>query len=115
MFNQYEPNVNATIALLRQLKVKVNNKTVDDTLQNHPDWPSLLCIGDALGKWHIPNGAGKIESSLIEELPLPFLAYTHNREHPLAVVTGVTASKISYYTKDYTKPITISREEFIKN
>jgi hypothetical protein len=34
---------------------------VDETLQNHPDWPSLLSISDALSKWNIPNASGKIE------------------------------------------------------
>lgn len=34
MFNQYENVVNATIALLKQLKIKVNKSTVAETLQN---------------------------------------------------------------------------------
>lgn len=73
LLNQYEPNVKATIAFLRLLKVKVNDRTVNETLQNHPDWPSLLCINDSLHKWNIPNAAGKIEPEKIEELPGPFI------------------------------------------
>lgn len=46
MLDQYEPNVKATISFLNQLRVKVNNSTVNETLQNHPDWPSMLCISD---------------------------------------------------------------------
>ena len=65
MFYQFDPNVNAAICFLKQLKVKVNSKTVNDTLQNHPDWPTLLCVSDSLGKWNIPNGAGKIEPEKI--------------------------------------------------
>jgi hypothetical protein len=60
MFAQYEPNVKAAISFLKQLDVTVNNATVDETLQNHPDWPSLLCITDSLNKWGVPNAAGKI-------------------------------------------------------
>lgn len=59
MVKGYEPNVKATIAFLRLLKVKVNKATINETLQSHPDWPGLLCISDALHKWSIPNGAGK--------------------------------------------------------
>lgn len=55
MLTQYEPTVKATITFLKLLKVKVNKKTVDETLQNHPDWPSLLCITDSLNKWNVPN------------------------------------------------------------
>ena len=65
MFNRFEPNVKATIAFLKLLNVKVTDTTVDDTLQNHPDWPSLLCISDSLNKWNVPNAAGKIEVSEI--------------------------------------------------
>ena len=60
MFDQYVTNVKATIAFLKQCKVNVNNATVNETLQNHPDWPSMLWISDSLTKWNITNGAGKL-------------------------------------------------------
>jgi len=37
MLNIYESNVKVTIAFLKLLKIDVNNTTVDETLQNHPD------------------------------------------------------------------------------
>lgn len=114
MFNQYEPNVKATIALLHLIKIKVNNATVNEALQNHPDWPSLLCISDSLNKWKVPNAAGKIDTNKIDELPTPFLAYTHDRETPLAVVTQVSDSSIQVYQKNYNKPTTENKEDFIK-
>ena len=72
MFNQYEPNVNATIAFLQLHHVKVNSSTVNETLQNHPDWPGLLCISDSLNKWNVPNGAGKIEPDKMDGVAHPF-------------------------------------------
>ena len=114
MFNQYEPNVKATIAFLGLIKVKVNNATVNETLQNHPDWPGLLCISDALHKWNIPNGAGKIDTNKIDELPVPFLAYTYDRESPLTIVTKFSGTTISSIQKNYPKSITESKEEFFK-
>ncbi len=114
MFNQYEPNVKATIAFLRLLKVKVNNASVNETLQNHPDWPGLLCISDALHKWNIPNGAGKIDTNKIDELPVPFLAYTYDRESPLTIVTHFSGTAISSFQKNYPKSITENKEDFLK-
>ncbi len=95
MFIEYEPNVKATICFLQRLMVKVNNATVNETLQNHPDYSSLLCIGDSLNKWNIPNDAGKIESDKINELPTPFMAYVNNREHPLGIVTQTNNATIT--------------------
>ncbi|WP_460686280.1 hypothetical protein [Niabella aquatica] len=38
MLSRYETNVRAAIAFIKVLNVKVNNQTIDETLQNHPDW-----------------------------------------------------------------------------
>ena len=40
MYNNYEPNVKATITFINLLKIKVSSLTVNETLQNHPDWPT---------------------------------------------------------------------------
>jgi uncharacterized membrane protein len=114
MFNQYEPNVKATICFLKQLKVTVNNSTVNETLQNHPDWPGLLCITDSLNKWNIPNGVGKIAVDKIDELPVPFIAYTYDNENPLAIIAQVGDKTIQTHQKGYNKIITKTKEDFIK-
>lgn len=114
MFNQYEPNIKATIKLLKLLKVKVTNTTVNETLQNHPDWPSMLCISDSLKKWNIPNGVGQIELANIDHLPTPFIVHTNNRENPLAIVTQVTDTAIYHYQKKHKKIIIENRETFLK-
>jgi uncharacterized membrane protein len=115
MFNQYEPNIKATIAFLKLLKVKVTSTTINETLQNHPNWPTLLCIADSLNKWNIPNGAGKIEPDAISELPVPFIAYTNNREHPLTIVTIIEDTTITSLSKNYANPIIQTKEDFIKS
>lgn len=115
MFNQFEPNVKATIAFLKLLKIKINNATVNETLQNHPNWPSLLCISDSLNKWNIPNGAGKIDPDQIEELPTPFIAYTKNREHPITIVTQKGDTFIQTYSNNYSKATVAHKEDFLKN
>jgi thiol-disulfide isomerase/thioredoxin len=114
MFYQYEPNVKATIAFLRLLGVKVNNATVDETLQNHPDWPSLLCISDALIKWKIPNGAGQIGNTNVDQVPTPFIAHTNDKENPLAIVSQVNEDKVIFYQKNYKRLSLESRETFCK-
>lgn len=114
MLNQFEPNVKTTIAFLKMLHIKVNAATVNETLQNHPDWPSMLCISDSLNKWNVPNAAARIEPAAIDELPVPFIAHINNRENPLAIVTQVTADSVTYFSKNYTKPTNTSKEDFLK-
>lgn len=114
MFNQFEPNVKATISFLKRLGIKVNNATVNETLQNHPDWPTLLCISDSLNKWNIINGAGKIDPAHIDQLPVPFIAYTNDRKVPLAIVNEVSKTSIEISQKNYNKTSTENRENFLQ-
>ena len=114
MLNQYESNIKATIAFLGLLKVDVNNATVNETLHNHPDWPTLLCISDSLNKWNIPNGAGKIDAHKIDELPVPFITNIQHSDNPLAIVTEITDTTIKYLQKNYNKSVTESRKDFLK-
>jgi uncharacterized membrane protein len=112
MYIQFEPNVKATIAFLKFLKVRVNNATVNETLQNHPDWPSLLSIGDSLSKWGISNGAGYLPMREIDQLPVPFFANIHNDEYPMAIVSYVDEHEVHYYLKDYLKKTIDTRSDF---
>ncbi|GGB11615.1 vitamin K epoxide reductase family protein [Puia dinghuensis] len=115
IFNNYDPPVKAAIVFLKLLNVKVNKTTVNNTLQNHPDWPSLLCLSDSFTKWQIPNGAGKVEPAGIDSLPLPFIAYTKDDiESPFTVITQVTDSTISYYAKDYSRLKTEDKKTFLR-
>ncbi len=114
MFNQYEPNVKATCTILRLLRVRVNKSTVNETLQNHPEWPSLLCISDSLSKWNIPNAAGKIDVNQIDHLPIPFIAYSNDQETPLSIVSQISEKTIHTYSKNYNKPVSQKREDFLK-
>ena len=83
-------------------------------MQNHPDWPSLLCISDSLKKWNLPNAAGKIEVTDIDQLPTPFLACTSSIEYPLEIVSEINDSHIQVYSAKLNKIITEDRLEFIK-
>ncbi len=114
LFNTYQTPVKATLNFLSLLKVKVNAGTVNETLQNHPDWPSLLCISDALNSWNVPNAAGKIAWTDIDQLPVPFMAYMYNPEHPIAVVTHVDDQNVLSYNHRFNKTTILKRETFFE-
>ncbi len=114
MFNNYDSNINAVISFLKVLQVKVNNATVNETMQNHPDYPSMLCISDSLNKWKIPNAVAKIKPDAIDELPVPFIAHIRKWEIPLAIVTELTENSVSWIIKNNAKLEIISKEDFLK-
>src|SRR5688572_4253903 len=115
MFITFESHVKATITFLRHLHVKVNASTVNETLKNHPDETSLLSISDALGKWNLPNGAGKIDTSDIGQLPLPFIALTRRAGAPFIVVTAVDDNSVHFLDSHYKKNVICTRRDFIKD
>ncbi|WP_431214778.1 hypothetical protein ACQ86N_08480 [Puia sp. P3] len=96
------------------LGVKVNYATVDETLQSHPNWPSLLCISDSLSKWRIPNAAGRIDKEEINQLSVPFLAPVRDLDSPFAIVKDVTETEVVYFPKGYERYIVERKEEFFK-
>jgi hypothetical protein len=114
MYNKYENSVTATIALLQQLKIKVNKSTVNETLHNHSDYPSLLSISDALTRWDVPNTAAKLESKDIDQLPVPFIAHTLDRNDRFIVVNKYDDNEVSVFSGNYNKTISLSKEEFLK-
>ena len=117
IWNNYEPVVKTVIAFLKLLEVKVNNATVDETLQSHPDWPSLLCISDSLIKWHVPNAAGRIDKKDIEQLPVPFIAYSSFGKIQLSIITKVDNGFVTSFTEKTNRGKesgTVSKEDFLK-
>jgi len=61
MLNNFESSLKAIIYFKKLRKVNVNYSTIDEKLQNHPDWPNVLYISNSLNKWEISKAVGKIE------------------------------------------------------
>ncbi|MFT4071711.1 MAG: thioredoxin domain-containing protein [Dysgonamonadaceae bacterium] len=114
MVGKYEPNVKALITFLKLLNIKVNNSTVANELQSHPDFPSILSISDSLTKWNIPNGVGKVDIANINQLPIPFIAYTKYDVETLCIVNKISATYVHYYLPETGKFITDDRANFLK-
>jgi uncharacterized membrane protein/thiol-disulfide isomerase/thioredoxin len=105
----------ATQALLRALNIPVTTTTLTETLKEHPDYPSLLAINDALRQWRIDPICLRVEPGRIGELPIPFIAHIEEGEGQFAAVLTVTDKEITCC--DYEKPGKSqikSREDFFK-
>src|SRR5437879_5294000 len=115
MLSHYEPDVKATIVFLKLMGVKVNGTTVNETLQAHPSWPSLLSVSDALHEWNIPNAAGKIRPDSIDDLPVPFMAHINDHNFPLVIVKDIDDAGVKLLAGRHKKFIAQSKEDFLKS
>ena len=108
----FSPLVATTVTLLQQLQVKrITPNTVNEILQNHPDYPSLLSINDSLQQWHIDTAAFMAEPEKLHELPAPFIAVLNNKDFVTVIQNGET---ITYKNGTNKKAISKTKEDFIK-
>lgn len=114
MFFLREPIVKATIRLLQLYGVRVNESMVNETLQNHPAWPSLLSVSDALSEWKVPNAAGKATPEELDTIPTPFMAVNHDRISQQAVVSQIRETEVDIYKSDFRRIETLTKDDFLK-
>lgn len=67
---------------IRKLDIAVTRKTIDDELQKHPNYNSLLAISDVLNNWNVPNAAYELtlDELLEAEISDPFIAFFAGKE-----------------------------------
>ncbi|PLK46122.1 vitamin K epoxide reductase family protein [Emticicia sp. TH156] len=88
--------VAATYLYLKSIGAKVTAETVEETLKNHPDYPSLLATSDALNEWHIENVALQIKPEQIAALPVPFLTHLYLEGGIFALVKDVKDDAVEW-------------------
>lgn len=111
-----KPNVIAvTELLLKALEVNVSPTTVANSLQDHPEYPSLLAVSDCLTEWHIPNQSYSIKKSEYEltDLEYPFIAHSNANGGSFMLVHDLADNRISYSDEKKQK-VSIDGNEFLK-
>lgn len=114
MFRFFDPSqddVITTRQLLRLLKVKVTDSTLIQTLQEHPDYPSLLSIADSLQQWKVTSMGVKVAPEQLTGMPLPLIA--HFRNNMFIPVTEITDKNITYIS-GWNKENILSFDDFVK-
>ncbi|UKJ07501.1 cysteine peptidase family C39 domain-containing protein [Solitalea lacus] len=105
--------VTAADSLLKLLNVKVTSGTLEKTLQEHPDYPSLLSVADALTSWKVETLAIQVGPEKMQELPLPFITQVRGERHNyFAVVKKLDAAHVTWQDPESAKWKTVSIDEF---
>lgn len=96
MLNKNESELTDVISIfLKQLGVKVTNRSIKRHLQSQPEGNNLLNASQALTKWKIENAAYRVSARDIHLVPCPFLAKTSFKEAHFVVVCKVGESEVT--------------------
>ncbi len=109
--SMYENQVLVVDSFLKEMKVKVSLKTIDQTLQEHPDYPSFLSITDSLKKWNVESLAIQTMAEKIIEIPTPFI--TSFKQGFFITVKRLVGTEL-LITNQHGKQENISIENFLK-
>ncbi|WP_020598438.1 vitamin K epoxide reductase family protein [Spirosoma panaciterrae] len=93
-----DANASATLyALLKRMDVKVTRATVQESLERHPDFPSLLSLSDVLTDWQVESAALQLNTTeQFRELPFPFIAHLRKEGGWYVLVTALKGDRITY-------------------
>ncbi|HVU98342.1 MAG TPA: thioredoxin domain-containing protein [Puia sp.] len=83
-----------TRQLLRGLHINVTVSALKQTLEGHPDYPSLLSISDSLKKFNIANSCIRLGKEQLADIPLPFIAYTSRKGGGFLTVHSVGTDNV---------------------
>lgn len=108
-----ENPVFSTIRLLECLKIKFTRKYISESLQNHPNYPSLLSISDTLIKLKIESISLKTSADKLSSIPVPFVTLLNENGEKFITVTAVTDNSVTYFL-DSKKAISKPLPAFLK-
>ena len=111
-YSSYGNTAGAAIQLIRALKIPVTKSTVEETVESHPDYPSILSITDNLKRWKVNNATIHVATEHFGELPLPFIAHAINDGDRFMLVTNVNGA--IEYMNEYGSRFELSRDNFLK-
>jgi uncharacterized membrane protein len=116
--NQIRNCEEVVIRLCKTLEVPVTIKTITKTLNDHPDYPSLLSISDTCSDFGIKNLSLQIkEYKKLLELPCPFLVQIKEEELKddfFSIVYHLNAEYVVWFSPKKHKKERIPFHKFIK-
>ncbi|MES2652237.1 MAG: cysteine peptidase family C39 domain-containing protein [Bacteroidota bacterium] len=85
-----------TAQLLKSMSVKFSLTGLEEKLEAHPDYPSMVAISDCLTEWQVANEALRVPKEHFKDLPLPFIAHCNVNGGTFILVHGREGIQIRY-------------------
>lgn len=106
-----QPVVGTVSRFLKAMNVKVSERTLENRILSHPDYPSLLAVSDCLHHWKVENAAVRVETAQLDAVSVPFMAHSHS---DFMVVVGVTDDHV-VLSDENGRNRTVNRKDFLQS
>lgn len=103
--------------ICRSLKVSITDTTLNEQLQEHPDYPSLLSISDVLKQYGVDNISLKTGVENLTMIPKPFVAQIIGKEGDFStslfsVIYQIDGESVEWFNPQEHRQEVISQETF---
>lgn len=88
--------VSASYLFLKSIGAKVTERTIEETLKNHPNYPSLLAISDSFNEWNVENVAIKTTPEQFSDLSFPLMVHLHVEGGIFVIVKNIKDDLIEW-------------------
>jgi len=78
--------------ILKLYNVSITKRAIQQTILTHPDYPSILCISDALDGWKVKHVVMRLTIEKLQDLDIPVIAQMKKGNY--VWVTRITDSKV---------------------
>lgn len=109
--SMYENQVLILDAFLKSMKIKVSLNTINQTLHEHPDYPSFLSISDSLKIWNVDCLALQTNADNLLSISAPFI--TNYKNGHFIVVKELLGNEIKI-TNQHGNTELIKRDQFLE-
>ncbi len=119
LYQLLQPRTNAAVIthlLTKLLHVDVTQKSIQNEVEKHPNFPSLLSISDVLARYGVSNISVQVESAKLPEAPVPFITQIEGKESGTAyftVVTEINSSLIHFLDPELQKGVVTELKCFL--
>jgi protein-disulfide isomerase len=108
-----ENAVAVLIALIKKLNIRVSSGTIQNCLNDHPDYPSLLALSDCLTEWKMPNSAYQIDKNEYDPADLSFPLIAHLQKSGQFILINSIANGRVIYTDGRKTNAAMPEQEFL--
>jgi protein-disulfide isomerase len=101
------------IALIKKLNIRVSSGTIQNCLNDHLDYPSLLVLSDCLTEWKMPNSAYQIDKNEYDPADLSFPLIAHLQKSGQFILINSIANDTVIYTDGPKTNAVMPEQEFL--